>query len=73
MVNFPDAERDFTVTHTAGAGAVSAEVTGSSTLSFSVAAATDGEVLITYDGSDGDAALDPPGLANEDLDPLPDA
>ncbi len=60
-------ERDMVVLRSAGAGAVSAEVTGGE-LVFTAAAATTGELILTWDGNDDDAAaLNPTGLGGVDL------
>ena len=60
-------ERDGVVRRTAGAGAVTFDVTGGAA-TFAVAASTQGLAFISWDGNDNDAlVLDPDGLAPIDL------
>ncbi|HSL84311.1 MAG TPA: DUF11 domain-containing protein, partial [Thermoanaerobaculia bacterium] len=60
-------DRDLVVVRSAGAGTVTAEVTGGE-LTFTAPASTTGELLATWDGQDADAtALDPTGLGGVDL------
>ncbi|MEM9597820.1 MAG: hypothetical protein AAGD06_26370, partial [Acidobacteriota bacterium] len=61
-------ERDLSVTRSSGTGDVEAEVVAATArLGFAVAMDTEGEAVVTWDGADGSAALDPSGLPGVDL------